>query len=134
MQIHPGKLTWNLKITHLKRRNIFQTFICGYPAVSFRGCNFLKFRCFFPSNLFIFQLCRPSDPEFHGRRGTATCWDILVKRSNRPPNRKEFSKEPIRNSTNKGHQNRILLSQWTLKKSLNFIFPTKYVIPKSLKG
>ena len=26
-----------------------------------------------------------------------------------------------------------LLSQWTLKKSLNFIFPTKYVIPKSLK-
>ena len=25
------------------------------------------------------------------------------------------------------------LSQWALKKSLNFIFPTKYVIPKSLK-
>ena len=25
------------------------------------------------------------------------------------------------------------LSQWTLKKSLNFVFPTKYVIPKSLK-
>ena len=26
------------------------------------------------------------------------------------------------------------LSQWTLKKkSLNFIFPTKYVVPKSLK-
>ena len=28
----------------------------------------------------------------------------------------------------------VSLSQWTLKKiSLNFIFPTKYVIPKSLK-
>jgi len=25
--IHPRKLTWNLKITHLKRKNIFQAFI-----------------------------------------------------------------------------------------------------------
>ena len=25
------------------------------------------------------------------------------------------------------------LSQWTFKKSLHFIFPTKYGIPKSLK-
>ncbi len=30
-------------------------------------------------------------------------------------------------------ENQNSLSQWTLKKSLNYIFPTKYVIPKSLK-
>ena len=31
----------------------------------------------------IFQVL-PSDPEFHGRRGTASCWDILpIKRRNK---------------------------------------------------
>ena len=35
--IHPGKLTWNLKITHLKRKIIFQTSIFRFH-VSFPGC------------------------------------------------------------------------------------------------
>ena len=28
--LHPGKLTWNLQITHLERNMIFQTFIFGF--------------------------------------------------------------------------------------------------------
>ncbi len=35
--MHPGKLTWNLKITCLKRKIIFQTFIFQVPAVNFAG-------------------------------------------------------------------------------------------------
>ena len=34
----PRKLTWNLKITQLKRKIIFQTSIFGFH-VNFRGCN-----------------------------------------------------------------------------------------------
>ena len=37
LYVHPGKLTWNLRITHVKRKNIFQTFIFGFH-VKFRGC------------------------------------------------------------------------------------------------
>ena len=36
-KLHPRKLTWNLKITCLKRKIIFQTSIVGFH-VSFRGC------------------------------------------------------------------------------------------------
>ena len=35
--VHPGKLTWNLEITCLKRKIIFQTFIFGFH-VNFQGC------------------------------------------------------------------------------------------------
>ena len=35
--LHPGKLTWNLKITCLKRKIIFQTSIFGFH-VNFQGC------------------------------------------------------------------------------------------------
>ena len=35
--LHPGKLTWNLKITCLKRRIIFKTAILGFH-VNFQGC------------------------------------------------------------------------------------------------
>ena len=35
--VPPGKLTWNLRITLVKRKNIFQTFIFGFH-VKFRGC------------------------------------------------------------------------------------------------
>ncbi len=37
--IHPWNLTWNLKITQLKRRIIFRTLIFWVPAVHFPGCN-----------------------------------------------------------------------------------------------
>ena len=37
--LHPGKLTWNLKITYLKRKVIFQTCIFGFH-VNFQGCTF----------------------------------------------------------------------------------------------
>ena len=36
--ITPGKLTWNLKITCLKRKIIFQTSTFGFH-VNFQGCN-----------------------------------------------------------------------------------------------
>ena len=35
--IHPGKLTWNLKIAYLKRKIIFQTFTIVFH-VNFQGC------------------------------------------------------------------------------------------------
>ena len=35
--LHPWKLRWNQKITQLKRKIIFQTFICGFH-VNFPGC------------------------------------------------------------------------------------------------
>ena len=38
--IHPWKLTWNLKITRLKRKSIFQTSIFGFH-VSFRGRSYV---------------------------------------------------------------------------------------------
>ena len=41
--VHPGRLTWNLRITHVKRKNIFQTFIFGFH-VKFRGCRNFLFR------------------------------------------------------------------------------------------
>ena len=40
--LNPGKLTWNLKITCLKRKIIFQTSIFGFH-VNFQGC----ILCFF---------------------------------------------------------------------------------------
>ena len=38
-QLHPWKLTWNLQITQLKRKIIFQTSILGFH-VNFRRCRF----------------------------------------------------------------------------------------------
>ena len=38
LNIHPRKLTWNLKMPPWKRKNIFQTSIFGF-YVNFRGCN-----------------------------------------------------------------------------------------------
>ena len=35
--VHPGKLTWNLKITCFRRKTIFQTFIVRFH-VNFQGC------------------------------------------------------------------------------------------------
>ena len=36
-QVHPQKLTWNLKIIKLKRKIIFQTSIFGFKVLIFRG-------------------------------------------------------------------------------------------------
>ena len=36
-QIHPGRWTWNLKITCSKRKIIFQTSIFGFQVIVFRG-------------------------------------------------------------------------------------------------
>ena len=41
--IHPGRLTWNLQITHLERKMIFQTSMIMFQPLIFRGvftCNF----------------------------------------------------------------------------------------------
>ena len=41
LYVHPGKLTWNLKITCLKREIIFQNSIFGFH-VNFQGCIILQ--------------------------------------------------------------------------------------------
>ena len=38
LKVHPWKLTWNQKITQLKRKIIFQNLHFWVPAVSFPGC------------------------------------------------------------------------------------------------
>ena len=38
VQIHPGRLTWNLQITHLERKMIFQTSMI-MVHVNLPGCN-----------------------------------------------------------------------------------------------
>jgi len=41
--LHPSKLTWNLKITQLKRKIIFQTTIFGFHiTVNFQGVQFFQ--------------------------------------------------------------------------------------------
>ena len=46
-RVHPGRLTWNLKITYLKRKIIFQTSMIMFH-VNLAGCNCLRF--FSPKN------------------------------------------------------------------------------------
>ncbi len=43
LHLHPGRLTWNLKITCLKRKIIFQTSISMFH-VNLRGCSHLVLR------------------------------------------------------------------------------------------
>ena len=45
-QVHPGRLTWNLQITHLERKMIFQTSMIVFH-VNLPGCRSL---CLFYSN------------------------------------------------------------------------------------
>ena len=40
--LHPGRLTWNLQITHLERKMIFQTSITMFHF-NLQGCNHLSF-------------------------------------------------------------------------------------------
>ena len=37
-RLHPGRLTWNLQITHLERKMIFQTSMIMFQPLIFRGC------------------------------------------------------------------------------------------------
>ena len=47
-RFHPRKLRWNLKITHLKRNNIFQIFICGFQMLNSVGVmSSWCWRCYF---------------------------------------------------------------------------------------
>ena len=61
----PWKLTWNLKITPVKKEHhlpfIFQTFIFGFH-VSLRGCGNLKLVC---ANLHVLQPIVPWCPNGH---------------------------------------------------------------------
>ncbi len=38
--IHPGRLTWNIQITHLERKMIFQTFMIMFH-VNLQGCIYI---------------------------------------------------------------------------------------------
>ena len=45
--IHPGRLTWNLQITHFERNIIFQNSIIMFHA-NLQGCTFFVVAFFFP--------------------------------------------------------------------------------------
>ena len=65
--VQSGKLTWNLKITCLKREIIFQTFIFGFH-VTFQGCIFfetnLRFRAFFLGSCKTLRSCKVPTSRF----------------------------------------------------------------------
>ena len=71
---HPRKLTWNLKITHLKRKTIFQAFIFGFH-VKFRGCTLTSKKsdfltssccsCNFLTEQIHTNLCHPWDEDVY---------------------------------------------------------------------
>ena len=53
-ELHPLKITWNLKITQLKRNIIFQTSILEFH-VNFPGCTTMLFFVFFIARLFFLK-------------------------------------------------------------------------------
>ena len=58
--VHPGRLTWNLQITHLERKIIFQTSVIMFH-VNLQGC---KYHHFFLTILFLADGDNfPRDPE-----------------------------------------------------------------------
>ena len=70
IEIHLGKLPWNLKIMCLKRKIIFQTFMFGFH-VNFQGCSpFLVDRLVFGgvyhSHPLGLRLQAPCSPNFRG--------------------------------------------------------------------
>ena len=47
--LHPGRLTWNLQITHLERKMIFQTSVIMFH-VNLQGCNLYRKSVYFPTS------------------------------------------------------------------------------------
>ena len=48
--LHPGRLTWNLQITHLERKMIFQTSMIMFH-VNLQGCSFIYFYLYIHINI-----------------------------------------------------------------------------------
>ena len=59
--LHPGRLTWNLQITHLERKMIFQTFMIMFH-VNLQGCSCKIF--------FLPHFGGPNQPTCHFFGGT----------------------------------------------------------------
>ena len=67
-KLHPGKLTWNLKITCLKRKIIFQTSIFGFH-VNFQGCTYLSdFRLLGMSDFVVQDATNQPPPNFRPKK------------------------------------------------------------------
>ena len=71
LYVHPGKLTWNLKITCLKREIIFQNSIFGFH-VNFQGCIILQ-----PSEKWSAQSHPAPNRSQRFSRPEATPWHTL---------------------------------------------------------
>ncbi len=69
MHLHPGKLTWNLKITCWKRKMILQTSIFGFQSLIFQGVTMF--------NLIWCHICQPSTPMFWQLTSTYTHLSII---------------------------------------------------------
>ena len=72
--LHPGRLTWNLQITHLERKMIFQTSMIMFH-VNLPGCTF----CVIPS-------CMSSHQPFAPSLLTPTCHHEGLGTTVLPPN------------------------------------------------
>ena len=66
-EVHPGRLTWNLQITHLERKMIFQTSMIMFH-VNLPGCSAETFLFFFSMGLGVDEklICEQLDEEFTG--------------------------------------------------------------------
>ena len=57
--VHPGRLTWNLQITHLERKMIFQTSMIVFH-VNLPGCIQMEFSVFFLWRPWVYSACKAS--------------------------------------------------------------------------
>ena len=86
--IHPGRLTWNLQITHLERKMIFQTSMIMF-YVNLQGC------IYYPSH--------PFDPFGKVRvenNKTTRAWDLSANSSRHFP--RTFEPRPKRKTKGQG--------------------------------
>ena len=85
LHIHPGRLTWNLQITNLERKMIFQTFMI-MVHVNLPGCNIppLRFTQPTPLSIFFFADTFPGNRNLWKfqkvtfRRLERRCWSLWL--------------------------------------------------------
>ena len=91
IQVHPGRLTWNLKSTHLERKMIFQTSMIMFH-VNLQGCSSGS-ESLFSNNKTRIQVVRRHFviEQLPIQRGPSFCWSPGVLKSGQ---KKKFEHPP----------------------------------------
>ena len=107
--VHPGKLTWNLKITCFRRKTIFQTFIVRFH-VNFQGCK----KPWLESGIDFF-----SAPSFFAK--------VIIESLEKEGPGKHKKVDAIRNATHLGYENSPKPSFFQKSGSLHLSFPHHWI-------